>query len=125
MKHLRMTTIAAAMLAACTTIASADTFLGSYVARISGQDHVASDGYPLSTAAQMIRQDRANWHKFGKYDGEDQNDSWFGDADTRAWLERVLNSSIDGGTNSAIVDGSPLVQVDVYQNSARVTIIGY
>lgn len=35
--------------------ASADQYLGSYVARISDRDHHASDGYELSTAAQMVR----------------------------------------------------------------------
>ena len=36
------------------TTAAADEFLGSYVARISEQDHQASDGYPLDTAGQMV-----------------------------------------------------------------------
>ncbi|MDG4893744.1 hypothetical protein P9272_09190 [Mesorhizobium sp. WSM4976] len=35
--------------------ARADDMLGSYVARISDRDHRASDGYPLSNAAQMVR----------------------------------------------------------------------
>jgi hypothetical protein len=127
MKKLFLTAIAAATLAAGVTTASADTYLGSYVARVGENDHYASDGYLLDTAAQMVRQDRANWHKFGVYDAEDENDSWFGATDSRAWLERALNrnSAMNNATRKAIVNGYPLVQVDVYQNSVKVTIIGY
>jgi hypothetical protein len=127
MKKLVITAIAAATFAASVSTASADTYLGSYVARIGENDHYASDGYPLDTAAQMVRQDRANWHKFGVYDPEDENDSWFGDYDTRAWLEKALNrnSAMNKATRKAIVNGDPIVQVDVYQNSVKVTIIGY
>jgi len=127
MKKLVMTAIAAVMLIAGVTAALADTYLGSYVARIGENDHYASDGYLLDTAAQMVRQDRANFHKFGVYDAEDENDSWFGDYDTRAWLEKALNrkSAMNNATRKAIVNGFPLVQVDVYQNSVKVTIIGY
>lgn len=127
MKRLLLPAITAAMVAAVATTASADTYLGSYVARIGENDHYASDGYLLDTAAQMVRQDRANWHKFGVPDAEDENDSWFGDTESRAWLEKALNrkSAMNQATRKAIVNGYPLVQVDVYQNSVKVSIIGY
>ncbi len=51
--------------------ARADQYLGSYTARLSWNDHHASDGYALDNAAQVVRQDRANVHKFGKIDRED------------------------------------------------------
>jgi hypothetical protein len=113
-------------LAAATT-ASADQYLGSYQARISAQDHHASDGYKLDTAAQMVRQDRANWHKFGYGDAEDQNDPWFASTDARARLERMLgkNGAMSGAVRKAIANGEPVVQVDVYRNSVVVTVIGY
>ncbi|WP_292495568.1 hypothetical protein [Mesorhizobium sp.] len=70
--------IAVAGLVAATVLgagsARADDMLGSYVARISDRDHRASDGYPLSSAAQMVRQDRASWHKFHRRDSDDQGD---------------------------------------------------
>lgn len=107
--------------------ASADQYLGSYVARISDQDHHASDGYALDTAAQMVRQDRANWHKFGYGDAEDQDDPWFGSTDARARLERMLGKSgaMTGAVRNAIANGEPVVQVDVYRNSVVVTLLGY
>ena len=107
------------------TAAAADEYLGSYQARISGQDHQASDGYPLDTAAQMVRQDRANWHKFGNSDSEDQDDPWFGSNGQRSRLERMLSQggAMSSGVRRAIVNGEPLIQVDVYENSVRVSII--
>lgn len=106
--------------------ALADTYLGSYVARLSERDHYASDGYQLDTAAQVVRQDRANVHRFKKIDAEDGDDPWFGKANARGTLEQFLNrrEAMDEATRSAIHNGTPLVQVDVYQNSAVVTIIG-
>ena len=106
--------------------AMADQFLGSYVARISGADHHASDGYPLDTAAQMVRQDRANWHKFGSGDAEDQDDPWFSSKASRTRLESMLNkgSAMSSSTRRAIINGEPVVQVDVYRNSVKVSIIG-
>jgi len=80
------------------TAATADEYLGSYVARISEQDHQASDGYALDTAAQMVRQDRANWHKFGNTDSEDENDPWFRTNQQRARFEKLLGQ---GGAISA------------------------
>ena len=108
------------------TAASADEFLGSYVARISYQDHQASDGYPLDTAAQMVRQDRANFHKFHNSDPDDENDVWFRSNDSRSRLERMLGQggAMSSGVRRAIINNEPLIQVDVYRNHVEVTIIG-
>src|SRR3954471_7013523 len=105
--------------------ARADDMLGSYVARISERDHQASDGYALSSAAQMVRQDRANWHKFHRRDADDQGDDWFRSNDDRAYLERLLKrgGAMSSSTRNAIVNGEPLIQVDVYSDSVHVSIL--
>ncbi|MBZ9771928.1 hypothetical protein [Mesorhizobium sp. CO1-1-8] len=105
--------------------AHADDMLGSYVARISDRDHQASDGYALDNAAQMVRQDRANWHKFHRRDSDDEGDGWFRTNDQRADLQRMLErgGAMSSSTKRAIVNGEPLIQVDVYENSVRVSII--
>ncbi|MER8584700.1 hypothetical protein NKH19_05510 [Mesorhizobium sp. M1338] len=105
--------------------AHADDMLGSYVARISDRDHQASDGYALDNAAQMVRQDRANWHKFHRRDSDDEGDRWFRTNDQRADLQRMLERSgaMSSSTKRAIVNGEPLIQVDVYENSVRVSIL--
>jgi hypothetical protein len=107
--------------------ASADQYLGSYTARISDQDHHASDGYALDTAAQMVRQDRANWHKFGTGDAEDQDDPWFTTQSARARLERMAGAAgaMSSRTRNAIANGEPIIQVDVYRNSVHIEIVGY
>ena len=105
--------------------ARADDMLGSYVARISDRDHRASDGYPLSSAAQMVRQDRANWHKFHRRDSDDQGDAWFRSDGSRADLQRMLErgSAMSSATRRAIINGEPLIEVDVYSESVRVSIV--
>ncbi|RWL75860.1 MAG: hypothetical protein EOR68_30965 [Mesorhizobium sp.] len=120
--------MAVAGLVAATLVAGsarADDMLGSYVARISDRDHRASDGYPLSSAAQMVRQDRANWHKFHRRDGDDQGDAWFRSDGSRADLQRMLErgGAMSSATRRAIVNGEPLIEVDVYSDSVRVSIV--
>ncbi|TPO01721.1 hypothetical protein [Mesorhizobium sp. B1-1-5] len=121
--------MAVAALLAATTLgagtARADDMLGSYTARISDRDHRASDGYPLGSAAQMVRQDRANWHKFHRHDSDDQGDSWFRSDGSRADLQRMLErgGAMSSATKRAIVNGEPLVEVDVYPDSVRVSIV--
>jgi hypothetical protein len=106
--------------------AAADEYLGSYQARISDNDHQASDGYQLDSAAQMVRQDRANWHKFGSGDAEDEDDPWFRSTSARARFEKLLQKggAMSSATKRAIVNGEPVVEVEVYRNSVVVTIIG-
>lgn len=103
----------------------ADTLLGSYVARISQDDRFASDGYPLESAAQMVRQDRANWHRFGRGDREDENDRWFKTNQQRSRLQTMLErkGAMDAATRRAITNGEPLIQVDVYSSSVQVIIL--
>lgn len=114
------------LLPALSAPASADEYLGSYVARLSERDHFASDGYRLNTAAQVVRQDRANVHRFGKIDREDEGDPWLGDADIRAYFEQLLNQggAMSQSIRNTILRGTPLVKVDVYRNSVRVSIVG-
>jgi hypothetical protein len=128
MNMTKSLTVAGLLLASFLGIGSAqagDDMLGSYVARISDRDHHASDGYELSSAAQMVRQDRANWHKFHRRDADDQGDDWFNSNDDRAYLERMLKRSgaMSSSTRNAIVNGEPLIQVDVYSDSVRVSIL--
>lgn len=105
--------------------ALADQYLGSYVARISDRDHHASDGYELGSAAQMVRQDRAYWHKFGSGDPDDEGDRWFASNAQRARLQAMLEQqgAMSQSTRRAIVNGEPLIQVDVFRNSVRVSIL--
>ncbi|MBO6718969.1 MAG: hypothetical protein JJ913_13510 [Rhizobiaceae bacterium] len=120
---LAASVIAASVLSS--SMAAADDYLGSYVARLSEDDHYASDGYPLDTAAQVVRQDRANVHRFGVIDRDDDADPWFAQAAARTELERLLNQpgAMNAATREIVFQGTPLVKVDVYRNSVRVTVL--
>ena len=106
-------------------VAAADELIGTYVARISWKDHEASDGYKLDTAAQVVRQDRANVHKHIQTDEEDDIDVWFTTNAKRSQFEKMLNKkgAIDQATRRAIMQGEPLIEVEVYRNSVRVTLL--
>ncbi len=107
--------------------AAAQQYLGSYTARLSRRDHMASDGFPLSTAGQILRQDRANYHRFNRRDPGDMYDPWFTTNEDRARLQSMADRSgaMSRATRNAIVNGTPEVQVDVYRNSVEVSIIAY
>ncbi len=106
--------VAAAVLAAAVP-ATAQNWLGSYTAYIGPQDLVNSNGQRLWEPWQIIRQDRANFHRFNRRDVGDHGDPWCVDADARAALEQaVMNYPLDPASRQAIVQGSVWVQVDVY-----------
>ncbi len=98
--------------------------LDRYQARLSPADHYNSRGQRLQDAAAIIRQDRANVHRFGKRDPEDQLDAYFGSKANRGRMEAMLrNGSADPGVRSAIVNGTPLIEVIIYQNAVSVFLI--
>lgn len=94
--------------------AAAQQLVESFVARLSAQDHFNSQGQRLSSAAAIIRQDRANLHQFGRADPEDESDRFFASRANRALLERMIE---DGEAASAaieaIVNGTPRIRVDI------------
>jgi len=75
----------------------------------------------------VVRQDRANWHKFGYGDAEDEDDPWFRSQNARANFEKMLNKpgAMDQATRRAILKGTPVVEVQVYRTRVTVNIIGY
>lgn len=96
----------------------------SYTARLSARDHFNSNGVRLRTAASIIRQDRANYYVYGLRDADDQPDSFFSNKANRARLEQMLeNGRTTPEATYAIVNGTPLIRVDIYRNDITVTII--
>jgi hypothetical protein len=108
--------------------AQAQQLVGSYVALLSEADHLNSNGQRLTSAAAIIRQDRANFHRFGIRDAEDQDDTFFADEGNRAALEQMLERGrADPGVISRIVNGTALIKVDIYRGVSgpfiRVTVL--
>lgn len=92
--------------------------LERYRARLGEGDHFNSQGQRLTTPAAIIRQDRANFHRFAAADPEDEPDRFFADPKNREVLERMLQRGrADAGAIAAIVNETPLVQVEVWRDS--------
>ena len=99
-------------------------YIESYSARLSPRDHFNSNGERLHSAAAIIRQDRANYYVYGLRDPEDEPDSFFSKKEDRALLEQMLERGrATPQVISAIVNGTPLIRVDIYETSLAVTLI--
>ncbi len=100
-----------------TPLICAEPLLESYVARLGSNDHFNSKGKRLNSVAAIIRQDRANFHKFGIRDPEDQGDRFFSDKGNRARLESMLNQGyVSQETKNLIINGSPIIIVNIYND---------
>jgi hypothetical protein len=97
--------------------ACADELVESYIARLGPSDHFNSNGERLRSVAAIIRQDRANYHVFGRYDPEDERDSFFASKRNRAILESMLqNGRISRAALNEIVNGEPLVKISIWNS---------
>ena len=114
--------VAASVLFAGTAVAQ--ELIVSYTAQLSERDHFNSNGQRLTSAAAIIRQDRANYHRFGLRDAADQWDPVFADMGARARMESLLNrGTSDASAIRAIVNGTPLVTVEVWGFAGRVEYV--
>lgn len=96
--------------------ASAQVLRETYTARLSRADHYNSNGERLTTPAAILRQDRANFHRFGIRDQEDEGDRFFADAANRALMERyIATGRISADAASEVVNGTPIIRVDIYR----------
>lgn len=100
------------------TTAVADTLLGGYWAYIGRADLFNSNGQRLSTAAQVLQQDRANLHRFGISQNGDESDPFFGTYDTRSAIARLVRQgSIGPRARNVLRSGGGTVYVKVFGNN--------
>ncbi len=95
----------------------------AYEARLGPRDRVNSNGIPLSSVAQVVRQDRANFHHFRIRDPEDQADTFFSTPGNRALLEGLI--AHPGSTvalSLSTLDANPLVRVELWRGPDGYTI---
>jgi hypothetical protein len=109
--------------------ALADRYLCTYTAKISEWDKTNSQGrslisgYNVSSLAAVIRQDRANFHKYNMRDPEGTTDCAFSSPRNRQLLENFLrHGSVTKSSLRRIADGTPLIDVDVYDNHVDVRL---
>ena len=94
--------------------AVADEVIGQYVAYIGTADLYNSRGSRLKKPWQILRQDRANVHRFGESQPGDEGDRFFDDIDNRAAMERmVMNGYINPRAARDIVAGGAMVVVRI------------
>lgn len=107
--------------------AGAQSLVTSYQARIGTQDLVNSSGVTLPSVAAIIRQDRANYHRFNLRDADDEGDPYFGDAANRAALEVLIQKGgLSSNALAILRSGGARVRVEVWRGGdgdfVRVTV---
>jgi hypothetical protein len=89
--------------------------IDSYAAYIGENDLYNSQGVRLTQPWQIIRQDRANFYRFGLRDPGDQGDSFFASARNRDIMERMLRDGrISSQAARDVVIGNATILVQIY-----------
>lgn len=113
MRHI--TGLFSAALIALSAPASAQELIGAYTAFISNNDIYNSRGARLTQPWQVLRQDRANYHRFGIRQRGDEWDPFFGSAENREAMERmIMNGTIDPVARQNVLQGGATVFVRIY-----------
>ncbi|MBZ0123676.1 MAG: hypothetical protein K8F31_07295 [Roseovarius sp.] len=95
--------------------AMSQELIGSYTAYIGHADLHNSRGARLTEPWQVLRQDRANYHRFGIAQNGDEWDPFFGSIDNRAAMERmIMRGRIDPGARRNLLQGGATVFVRIY-----------
>jgi hypothetical protein len=98
----------------------AQTLIAEYQAYIGPNDLYNSNGQRLTEPWQVLRQDRANYHRFNIWDNGDEWDPVFSRFDTRAQFEQLIRRGrIDPQARRMIMQGGALVHVRVYGTGDR------
>lgn len=105
----------ALLLALAAPVAQAQELIGAYVAYIGQQDLYNSRGERLTAPWQVLRQDRANYHRFGVSQPGDEWDPFFGEINNRAAMERwIMNGYIEPNAARILMQGGATVFVRIY-----------
>ncbi|HSI87148.1 MAG TPA: hypothetical protein VK970_25395, partial [Candidatus Methylacidiphilales bacterium] len=108
------------VLAASIAPASAgDGSITSYRAYIGEKDLYASDGLRLKTPRDVLRQDRANYHKYGITQEGDTDDGYFTTPGRRERFENIPVRCSER-VAAAIVEGGSTFGVTVYEDHIEV-----
>ncbi len=108
----------AATLMVSTGAAHADELLESYDAYIGQDDLYNSSNERLTQPWQVIRQDRANVHRFGIRQPGDDIDSFFASARNRDLAERMIRSGrIEGSAARRILNGDVRISVEIWRGA--------
>ncbi|MFM2279028.1 MAG: hypothetical protein RLZZ444_1259 [Pseudomonadota bacterium] len=108
--------IASALLFQSTQMARADELVDEYNAYIGEDDLYNSNGERLREPWQIIRQDRANYHKFKIRQRGDEGDQFFSSADNRAAAERMIrDGTMTRDARALLLQGDVNINVKVFE----------
>ncbi len=114
--------LTALLLSLAPVTASAQALIAAYTAYVGWSDIHNSNGQRLTEYWQIIRQDRANYHRFGIRDNIDQWDPLFANSNNRARMEQLLmNTPIDMRSRNLILQGNVLIYVEVFGYGNTIT----
>ena len=100
--------------------ADAVELLDDYYAYIGRDDLYNSRGGRLTEAWQVIRQDRANYHRFRIRQRGDESDTFFSSKRNRAIAERMIrNGRISRSAARDVVRGGVIIHVEIYGEGRR------
>lgn len=117
-KILILSTVALAAIASMSISARADDVLDEYNAYIGEDDLYNSNGERLREPWQIIRQDRANFHKFRVRQPGDESDGYFSSVDNRAAAERMVRSgTITREARRLLLNGDVMINVKVLEGA--------
>ena len=112
------TAMAAISIIAGATAARADDLIASYSAYIGQDDLYNSNGARLTEPWQVIRQDRANVHKFGIRQPGDESDGFFGSVRNRELAETMIRrGAISADAANLLLNGDVRITVEVWRGS--------
>ncbi len=95
----------------------ADELVDEYNAYIGKDDLYNSNGERLREPWQIIRQDRANYYKFGIRQRGDEPDEFFASVDNRAKAERMIrDGTITREARRLLLQGDCMINVKVYHD---------
>ncbi len=101
-----------------TGIARADWLVEEYNAYIGEEDLYNSNGEALTEPWQVIRQDRANYHRYGVRQPGDEGDSFFASAKNREKAERMLEyGTIENRAARALLRGGSVINVQIFRGA--------
>ncbi|MEO1609895.1 MAG: hypothetical protein AAFR90_11265 [Pseudomonadota bacterium] len=107
--------------------ASAESFMFSYNTLLSPVDAFNSRGEPLEGWCALLKQDRANFHRFNKRDADDEADPFFNTSERRALMsgkcEVDPRAFKDPGAQIRSGNREFYLNVRVYGDGTRVTQI--
>lgn len=107
-----------AVLASNPNLALADQLIDEYNAYIGQDDLFNSNGERLREPWQIIRQDRANYHKFGIRQRGDEGDTFFDSVENRAAAERMIRQgTMTGEARDLLLNGDVMVNVKVIEGA--------